>query len=88
MAWNFLQVYLFTQAFYTRGMEVQKTPVAQGLQSDKTLASMQAQLKAVYEAFAGELSKVKKEYRENLNVILKNIDERKVKDLKEKLKNL
>lgn len=69
-------------------MEGSKTSVSIGAQSEKTLAVMQAEMKAVYDTFAGELTGVKKEYRENLNVILKDIDERKIKDLKEKLKKL
>lgn len=69
-------------------MEGQKTPAAPGSLPNKTLAVMQAEMKAVYDGFAGELSSVKKEYRESLNVILRNIDERKIKDLKERLKNL
>ena len=69
-------------------MEEPKTSVSPGAQPEKTLAVMQAEMKAVYDAFAGELVGVKKGYRESLNVILKDIDERKIKDLKEKLKNL
>lgn len=69
-------------------MEEPKIPVPTGTQPEKTLAVMQAETKAVYDIFAGELTSVKKEYRENLNVILKDIDERKIKDLKEKLKKL
>jgi len=70
-------------------MEGQKAPVTtQSTTPEKSLAAMQAQMKVVYDAFAVELNKVKKEYRESINVILGTIDERKIKDLKEKLKNL
>lgn len=58
------------------------------IQPEKTLAVMQAEMKLVYDAFINELAGVKKEYREKLGIILKDIDERKIKDLKEKLKNL
>lgn len=69
-------------------MEGPKTSVPAGAQPEKTLAVMQAEMKTVYDTFAGELTAVKREYRESLNVILKDIDERKIKDLKEKLKKL
>jgi len=45
-------------------------------------------IKAAYERFFNDLAKVKKDHREKINVILRTIDERKIKDLKEKLKNL
>ncbi len=69
-------------------MDTQVTTSPASVQKEKTLVVMQSEMKAVYNAFTNELMNVKKEYRENLNVILKNIDERKIKDLKEKLKNL
>ena len=69
-------------------MEGPKISPPSGVQPEKTLAVMQTEMKAVYDTFAGELTGVKKEYRESLNVILKDIDERKIKDLKEKLKKL
>ena len=55
---------------------------------DKSLGAMQMQMKAVQEEFIIALQKAKKEHRERLNAIFKGIDERKIKDLKEKLKNL
>ena len=45
-------------------------------------------IKAVHERFFSELGKITKEHREKINVILRTIDERKIKDLKEKLKNI
>ncbi|OGD31900.1 hypothetical protein A3C91_00525 [Candidatus Azambacteria bacterium RIFCSPHIGHO2_02_FULL_52_12] len=69
-------------------MEPPQTQAKEAAPADKTPGAMQAQMKAVHEAFAAELGKAKKEHRESLNAILKGIDERKIKDLKEKLKNL
>lgn len=45
-------------------------------------------IKAAHERFFSELGKLKKEHRERINAILQMIDERKIKNLKEKLKIL
>ena len=45
-------------------------------------------IKAAYERFFDDLAKAKKEHREKVNAILHTIDERKIKDLKEKLKSM
>lgn len=45
-------------------------------------------IKAAHERFFSEFAKAKKAHREKINAILRTIDERKIKDLKEKLKNL
>ncbi len=69
-------------------MEPPKIQSKETAPADKTLGSLQAQLKMVQDEFEIELGKAKRDHREGLNVILKDIDERKIKDLKEKLKNL
>ncbi len=45
-------------------------------------------VKAAHERFFSELGKIKKGHREKINAVLQTIDERKIKDLKEKLKNI
>lgn len=45
-------------------------------------------LKAVREEFSAKLYAAQKSHREAINGILRTIDERKIKDLKEKLKNM
>lgn len=62
-------------------------------QTEKSFASpevneVSAAIKAVYDKFLKEKEAVKKEHRMAIDAILKNIDERKIKELKEKLKEL
>ena len=45
-------------------------------------------IKAAYERFFDDVAKAKKTHREKINAILRTIDERKIRDLKEKLKNM
>lgn len=63
------------------------------LQTDQNTASPEVneislEMKSIYDAFLKEKEAVKKEYRSAIDDILKNIDERKIKELKERLKEL
>lgn len=45
-------------------------------------------LEAAYDKFVKEVETAKKEHREKISVILKQIEERKVKEMQEKIKSL
>lgn len=57
-------------------------------QSQKAGDDVSPKVKAVYERFFDNVAQAKKEHREKINAILRTIDERKIKDLKEKLKSM
>lgn len=57
-------------------------------QSEKNIAASSAKVKELYEGFLNDLARVKHEHRDRIDAILKTIDERQIKDLKEKLKNI
>lgn len=61
---------------------------SQFAQSQQTSEDVSPKIKAAYERFFTELAKAKKAHREEINAVLRAIDERKIKDLKDKLKNL
>lgn len=61
---------------------------SQFAQSQKASEDVSPKIKAAYERFFAELAKAKKAHREEINTVLRAIDERKIKDLKDKLKNL
>lgn len=54
----------------------------------KDAVAASAEVKAFYERFLDELARIKRGHREEIDAILKTIDERKTKDLKEKLKDI
>ncbi len=64
------------------------------LQTEKNIIAspevgeLTATIKAVYDEFLKEKDAIKKEHRLEMDAILKDIDERKIKELKEKLKEL
>lgn len=57
-------------------------------QPQKASDDASPKIKAAYERFFDDVAKAKKAHREKINVILRTIDERKIKDLKEKLKEM
>lgn len=66
-------------------------PVLHNAQIDKKeqpTDTITMRLKEIRDDFATKLYAVQKEHREKVNDILRTIDERKIKDLKEKLKNI
>lgn len=63
------------------------------LQTEKSIASPEvsettAAIKAAYDGFLEEKDRARREHRGAVDVILKDIDERKIRELKEKLKEL
>ncbi len=54
----------------------------------KDAVAASAEVKACYERFLDALAQVKREHRGKIDAILKTIDERKIKDFKEKLKDV
>ena len=66
-------------------------PVLHSVQIDKkeeTPDTLMPKLKEVREGFLARLYATQKMHREKISDILRTIDERKIKDLKEKLKNM
>lgn len=66
-------------------------PVLSSTQIDKKEQSgdtLTPRLKEVRDDFLVKLHAIQKMHREKINDILRTIDERKIKDLKEKLKNM
>lgn len=59
-----------------------------GFAPKKDVAAAGAEVKAFYDRFFDALIQIKRGYREKIDIILKTIDERKIKDLKEKLKDM
>lgn len=67
------------------------SPVLHTAQIDKkeqASDTITIRLKEVREEFLVKLYAIQKMHREKINDILRTIDERKIKDLKEKLKNM
>jgi len=63
------------------------------LQTEKSIASPEvneatAAIKAVYDEFLNGKDKARREHRAAIDVVLKDIDERQIRELKEKLKSL
>ena len=63
------------------------------LQTEKNIAGPEvgeatAAIKAAYDEFLKEKDGAKREHRAAVDVVLKDIDERQIKELKEKLKSL
>lgn len=52
------------------------------------VSELSAMIKAEYDGFVKERERVKKEHRLAIDAILKDIDERRIKELKEKLRAL
>ncbi|MCR4323029.1 MAG: hypothetical protein NUV61_02990 [Candidatus Azambacteria bacterium] len=61
---------------------------SQFMQPQKTSDDASLNIKAVYERFLDDVAKAKKTHREKISTVLRTIDERKIKDLKEKLINM
>jgi len=61
-----------------------------GASVDEPKDAVSAAMKArkIYNQFEDDLGKVKREHRGRIDAILKSIDERRIRDLKEKLKSL
>lgn len=57
-------------------------------ESSKDITLAAAKARNIYEQFEDDLIKVKREHRGRIDAILKIIDERTIKDLKEKMKAL
>lgn len=57
-------------------------------QPQKAGDDVSPKVRAAYERFFDDVAQAKKEHREKINAILRTIDERKIKDLKEKLKSM
>lgn len=51
-------------------------------------APLLAKAQEAHERFLDDLAKMKREHRERIDAILKTIDERNIRDLKEKLKSI
>ena len=51
-------------------------------------AGMASKIKDVFNQFMAAIDAIKKEHRAKINETLKDVDERKIKALKEKLRNL
>ncbi len=67
---------------------IRASQVARMNEPAQDTAPLLAKLKEVHERFLDDLSRVKREHREHIDAILKTIDERNIRDLKEKLKTI
>lgn len=56
--------------------------------SEQQLEEAIKKLEAAYDKFVEEVEAAKKEHREKINDIIKRIEERKIKELQEKLKSI
>ncbi|MEK7519790.1 MAG: hypothetical protein AAB581_00900 [Patescibacteria group bacterium] len=57
----------------------------QGKEPNKEMEEFGARIKAMLASLSEQLARIQKEHREQINGILKNIDAKKIKDLKDKL---
>ncbi len=67
---------------------VRASQVSHLTEPEKETSALALKVKRVYEQFLDNLSRLKREHRGEVDVVLRAIDERKIKGLKEKLKNL
>lgn len=67
---------------------VRASQVSQLTEPEKETSALALKVKRVYEQFWDNLSRLKREHRGEVDVVLRAIDERKIQDLKGKLKDL